>query len=133
MRKVLINHSWYPSARWSPEQIACYDEIVDFPLPEVSPYETTAEVMRIASKSRQIIEAILSGLGETARVNVFLWGEPSYCFALYEMLKDVSAEYPTLCGLAFPTCELRKGDNTPVFVLWREIPFDAVLYMVISG
>lgn len=84
MRKIFINHTNHPSAKWSAEQKSAaevYGEIIDFPFPAINAKATAMEVRELAQDN---IEKIL--IQEPAAV--LCQGEFNYTFAIVERLKN---------------------------------------------
>lgn len=88
MRKIFINHTNHPSARWSSEQISAaraYGDIVDVPFPVISPNATAEDVS-------ELVQNNLKKLLELEPVAVLCQGEYSYTFAMVESLKNLGVK-----------------------------------------
>lgn len=88
MKKIFINHTNHPSARWSAEQITAsraYGQIADMPFPAVAAEATTEEVRELV---REQAEKIMS----MEPAAVLCQGEFNYTFAMVERLKTLGVK-----------------------------------------
>ena len=85
MKKIFINHTNHPSARWSAEQLAAsraYGQIADVPFPAVDAEATAEEV-------RELVRAQADRIMAMEPAAVLCQGEFNYTFALVEQLKNL--------------------------------------------
>ncbi|WP_340691061.1 hypothetical protein [Hydrogenobacter thermophilus] len=82
MKKVLINHTNHPSARWEEKQKEGWDRIIDIPFPEVQPELSTEEVADklVKPNLRAIVELAKQLKREGYEVYLMLQGEYTYCY-----------------------------------------------------
>ena len=88
MKKIFINHTNHPSARWSAEQIAAsraYGQIADVPFPAVDAEATAEEV-------RELVRVQAEKIMEMEPAAVLCQGEFNYTFALVERLKRLGVK-----------------------------------------
>ena len=84
MKKIFVNHTNHPSARWNSEQTAVakiYGEIVDVPFPAVSPHASSEEI-------RELVQSNAEKILELEPAAVLCQGEFNYTFAMVERLKN---------------------------------------------
>lgn len=84
MKKIFVNHTNHPSARWSAEQMTAaqaYGELVDVPFPNVDAEGTPAEVAAL-------VEENLAKILAHKPAAVLCQGEFNYTFAMVERLKN---------------------------------------------
>ena len=122
--KVLINHSNHPSEKWTEEQRKGWDKIIDLPFPEIDPEMDKDQVETLALENFKKIKEI--AVKETAKnrkavIHVMLQGEFSYCYLLYNKIKD-------LFPVVLPTTKrevVEKEDGTKIstfkFRRWRTL------------
>lgn len=89
MKKILINISNHPSAKWSEEQTKAASKIakttVDMPFPAINPRATTEQLQE---KSREWLQLLT--LQDDAAYHVM--GEQGFCFLLIQGLWGRGAE-----------------------------------------
>ena len=84
MKKIFVNHTNHPSARWNSEQTAVakiYGEIVDVPFPAVSPHASSEEI-------RELVQSNAEKILSLEPVAVLCQGEFNYTFAMVGRLKN---------------------------------------------
>lgn len=84
MKKIFVNHTNHPSARWSSEQTAAakiYGEIVDVPFPAVEAEAAPEEI-------RELVRTNAEKILELKPAAVLCQGEFNYTFAMVERLKN---------------------------------------------
>lgn len=84
MKKIFVNHTNHPSARWNSEQTAAakvYGEIVDLPFPAISPHASSEEI-------RELVRANAEKILELEPAAVLCQGEFNYTFEMVERLKN---------------------------------------------
>ena len=84
MKKIFVNHTNHPSARWNSEQTAVakiYGEIVDVPFPAVSPHASSEEI-------RELVQSNAEKILSLEPAAVLCQGEFNYTFAMVERLKN---------------------------------------------
>lgn len=84
MKKIFVNHTNHPSAKWSPNQLDAaqvYGEIKDYPFPLVNPAATSDEI-------RKLVEENLDKILELEPAAVLCQGEFNYSFSMIERLKN---------------------------------------------
>lgn len=118
--KILINHSNHPVEKWSEEQKAGWDKIVDLPFPAIDPHADMEEIEKIALENfKKIREIAVREGADKNSIYVMLQGEFSYCYTLFHSIRN-------LFLIAIPTTERvveEKPDGSKVsvfkFVRWR--------------
>ncbi len=131
---VLINISNHPSLKWSEDQKRGYLWIEDVSFPEIPPEASLEEVERKAFDYTKLIERKINDIlyNQGRPVAICLQGEYTFCYILYEQLKDI-AKGESNIFLAVPTTASgNKGGGHPrrgvkktsvfKFVRWRFIP-----------
>lgn len=94
MKKVFVNHTNHPSARWSEEQrIAAekFGTIIDFPFPDIAPQLSEQEVLLIVKENYVKILAM-------EPVAVLCQGEFCYTIAMTELLKQKGIPVMAACS-----------------------------------
>ena len=84
MKKIFVNHTNHPSARWNSEQTAVakiYGEIVDVPFPAVSPHASSEEI-------RELVQSNAEKILSLEPAAVLCQGEFNYTFEMVERLKN---------------------------------------------
>lgn len=125
--KTLLNITNHPSERWSDEQKAGWDRIIDIPFPTVSPHLDVEdkEYVEIVTWLLKKIEKVIRQYKED-ELYVCLQGEFSLCYRVFESCQR--ADYPVT--FAIPTTErvveeivlpdgTTKKNVTFRFVRWR--------------
>ena len=87
--KILINISNHPSSKWSPEQRAGWDKIVDIQFPNIDPEADMDEIEALSSKIFEEVRAIYENwLGY---IYVYVAGEYTFSYSLFYKLKQFGA------------------------------------------
>ena len=84
MKKIFVNHTNHPSARWNSEQTAVakiYGEIVDVPFPAINPAASSEEI-------RELVQSNAEKILSLEPAAVLCQGEFNYTFAMVERLKN---------------------------------------------
>ena len=119
MKKIFVNHTNHPTARWSAEQKSAaeiYGEILDMPFPLVKAEATTDEVRELAEKN----------LAEILRLNpaaVLCQGEFNYTFAMVERLKNFGVKVLAATSERVAVEELLPDDTTRQISTFRFVQF----------
>lgn len=118
---ILINHTNYPSERWSEAQRARFTEIIDLPFPNIDPCASQDEVRDIVKVSYKAIVEIAQNI-DYDEIGICLQGEFSYCYSLFLALYhnfNIAVYIPTTERKAIE----KDGAKTSVFefVRWRII------------
>lgn len=119
--KILINHSNHPSSKWEETQLHGWDKIIDLYFPNVEPELDTND-----KKFKKLIIDNLDKILQIQRENpeysifIMLQGEFSYCFLLFQRLKEYGF------NIAIPTTKRLVTENPDgsktskfQFVRWR--------------
>jgi len=98
-KKILVNCSNHPSVRWSEEQRAGWDVIVDVPFPDVKPHWDTLDkgYLDTLANLRGAILTAFENARQTgdAEEYLMLQGEFSVCYSLFK------ERYTTFSGVRF--------------------------------
>lgn len=121
MRKIFVNHTNHPSARWSAEQVAAsqlYGEIKDVPFPAINPRASSDDIKELVEEN---LEKILA-LNPRA---VLCQGEFNYTFALVERLKAAGVVVLAATSERVATVEIlpdgsARQSSIFKFVMFRE-------------
>lgn len=119
MRKIFINHTNHPAARWSAEQISAarvYGEIVDVAFPAVNAAATTQEV-------RELVQNNLKKILELEPAIVLCQGEFNYTFAMVEELKKLGVKVVAATSERVAVEEILSDGSTRQISTFRFVQF----------
>ena len=119
MRKIFVNHTNHPSARWSAEQISAaqvYGEILDMPFPAVDAAATAEEV-------RAQVEENFEKILETKPAVVLCQGEFNYTFAMIERLKNFGVKVVAATSERVAVEEILPDGSTRQVSTFRFVQF----------
>ena len=119
MKKIFINHTNHPSARWSAEQISAaqaYGEILDVAFPAVNAATTAEEVRAQVQKN---LEKILA----REPAVVLCQGEFNYTFAMVECLKASGVKVVAATSERATVEEILSDGSTRQISIFRFVQF----------
>ena len=119
MKKIFINHTNHPSARWSAEQVAAaqaYGEISDVAFPAVSAEATAAEVRVLVC---EYIEKILAAEPSC----VLCQGEFNYTFEMVSRLKSAGVMVVATTSERSVRAEILPDGSTRQISTFRFVQF----------
>ena len=119
MRKIFINHTNHPAARWSAEQISAarvYGEILDVAFPAVNAAATTQEV-------RELVQSNLKKILELEPAIVLCQGEFNYTFAMVEELKKLGVKVVAATSERVAVEEILSDGSTRQISTFRFVQF----------
>lgn len=119
MRKIFINHTNHPAARWSAEQISAakiYGEILDVAFPAVNAAATTQEV-------RELVQSNLKKILELEPAIVLCQGEFNYTFAMVEELKKLGVKVVAATSKRVAVEEILSDGSTRQISTFRFVQF----------
>ena len=119
MRKIFINHTNHPAARWSAEQISAakiYGEILDVAFPAVNAAATTQEVS-------ELVQSNLKKILELEPAIVLCQGEFNYTFAMVEELKKLGVKVVAATSERVAVEEILSDGSTRQISTFRFVQF----------
>lgn len=126
MKKLLINISNHPSNKWTEEQKADFDEIIDIPAPQIPPDMSAGDVSYVVDTFMSRFDRVYFS-NKDCKKYLCLLGEYTFCYLF--LYKLISCGY--IFSLAIPTTErVVEEKQTPEgvvktsvfkFVRWRII------------
>ena len=119
MKKIFINHTNHPSARWSQEQLSAakiYGEIIDIPFPLINATSTTDEISELVKTNLEKILALEPAI-------VLCQGEFNYTFAMVEGLKNVGVKVVAATSERIAVEEILTDGSTRQVSTFRFVQF----------
>ena len=119
MKKIFINHTNHPSARWSQEQLSAakiYGEIIDIPFPLINATSTTDEISELVKTNLEKILALEPAI-------VLCQGEFNYTFAMVEGLKNVGVKVVAATSERITVEEILTDGSTRQVSTFRFVQF----------
>ncbi len=91
-KNILINLSNHPSSKWSEEQKAGWDEIVDIEFPNISADYDEIQVSKIVDKYLdRLVQLIPEIKAKGSDFNLMLQGEYTFCYMMFDILKFIES------------------------------------------
>lgn len=119
MKKIFINHTNHPAARWSAEQISAamiYGEILDMAFPAVNASATAKEVS-------ELVRCNLQKILELEPKVVLCQGEFNYTFAMVEQLKILGVKVVAATSERVTVEEILSDGSTRQTSMFRFVQF----------
>ncbi|MDD3940833.1 MAG: hypothetical protein PHQ01_04660 [Candidatus Pacebacteria bacterium] len=118
---MLINFSNHPTSTWSKRQmetaIAQFDEVVDFPFPQIDPESSTEQIKILA---QQLFDELIDSY-DKENITIHLMGELSIVYQLVNLFKK--ADIP--CVVSTTKREVEELPDGSINSLFRFVKFRA--------
>jgi len=89
----LINLSNHPSDKWGTKQKAEFEEIIDFPFPNIPSNYTTEQVKELVDSTYKKVKQLNDKLRENSFVGITIQGEFTFSYLFFDLLKNNLEEY----------------------------------------
>lgn len=121
LKRMLINISNHPTSTWSKRQmetaIAQFDEVVDFPFPQIDPESSTEQIKILA---QQLFDELIDSY-DKENITIHLMGELSIVYQLVNLFKK--ADIP--CVVSTTKREVEELPDGSINSLFRFVKFRA--------
>lgn len=119
----LVNISNHPSEKWSEQQKANWDEIIDIPFPQIPPEATLDKVINMA---RSMFDSIFNKIDNPRDYAFHVTGEFSFVFNFVSLLKEHNLRAVIACTqreVQEKTMEDGTTQKVSVFkfIQWRDM------------